>query len=110
MPPRDPKLRVADILDAIAAIQGYVEGMDYDAFAADRKTVDAVIRNITIIGEAARTIPADVIISSPQVPWKKMCEMRNVVVYAYFGVKKQILWDTIQLDLPPLVPMLQQLI
>jgi uncharacterized protein with HEPN domain len=110
VPPRDWKLRVADILDAIAAIQRYTSGMDYNTFASDRKTVDAVIRNITVIGEAARCVPTDVEAATIHIPWKDMREMRNVVVHIYFGVNKQILWDTIQVDLPPLVPILKKLL
>ena len=110
MPPRDWKLRVADILDAIAAIQQHTAGMNFETFAADRKTVDAVIRNLTVIGEAARCIPSDVTAGAPDLPWKDMRDMRNVVVHAYFGVNKRILWDTIQIDLPPLVPSLQKLL
>jgi uncharacterized protein with HEPN domain len=110
VPPRDWKLRVADILDAIAAIQQHTAGMDFESFAADRKTVDAVIHNITIIGEAARCIQSGVSDITPQVPWKEMREMRNVLVHVYFGVNKRIIWDTIQIDLPPLVPLLQELL
>ena len=110
MPPRDWKLRIADILDAISAIQQHTVGMDYTTFVADRKTVDAVIRNITVIGEAARCIPADVEDATPHIPWRDMREMRNVMVHIYFGVNKRILWDTVQLDLPPLVPRLRELL
>ena len=110
MPPRNWQLRVADILDAIAAIQQHTAGMDYHAFAADRKTVDAVLRNITVIGEAARCVPPDIADAAPHIPWKDMREMRNVVVHAYFGVNKQILWDTVVMDLPPLVPLLTKLL
>ncbi|MBI4579099.1 MAG: DUF86 domain-containing protein [Planctomycetes bacterium] len=109
MPPRHWKLRVADILDAISAIRQYTAGMDYDAFSADSKTVDAVIRNITVIGEAARCIPSDIVDATPAIPWKDMREMRNIVVHAYFGVNRRILWDTIQMDLSPLVPLLEEL-
>ena len=96
MPPRDYKLRIADILDAIAAIQQFTAGMDYDAFAADRKTVDAVIHNLTIMGEAARSLPPESRAAAPKIPWKDMCDMRNcdmrnVVVHVYFGVNERIL-------------------
>jgi uncharacterized protein with HEPN domain len=97
-------------LDAISAIQQFTAGMDYPTFAADRKTVDAVIRNITVIGEAARCIPPDVADAAAEIPWKDMREMRNVVVHAYFGVNKRILWDTVAVDLPPLVPLLTKLL
>ena len=59
MPPRGWELRITDILEAIGLIRDYVEGLDFEAFRADRKTVDAVIRNITVIGEAARSVPPE---------------------------------------------------
>ncbi len=110
MSPRDWRLRVQDILDAIGAIQSYTAGMDYPAFVRDRRTVDAVLRNITVIGEAASRIPEAIQAASPVIPWADMRDMRNVVIHEYFGVNRQILWDTIQTDLPPLVPQLQALL
>ena len=111
MPPeRGWKLRISDILDAIAAIQKYTAGMDLNSFAEDRKTVDAVVRNFTIIGEATNRIPEQVINENPEIPWREMSDMRNIVVHEYFGVSDKILWETIQTDLPPLVPMLEKLL
>lgn len=110
MSPRDLSLLVNDILDAIAAIRTYVEGLDADAFAADRKTVDAVVRNLITIGEAARQVPADVADAQPQIPWRLMGDMRNFAVHHYWDVDAAILWRTIQDDLPPLVPELKKLI
>ena len=106
MPPRDWKLRIADILDAIAAIQSYTQEMDYEMFIRDRRTVDAVLRNLTVIGEAATYVPDDIVARHPEVPWRDMRDMRNVVVHAYFGVNQRIVWDTIQVNLPPLVALL----
>lgn len=110
MSPRDWRLRVQDILDAIATIQSYTAGMDYPAFDQDRRTVDAVLRNITVIGEAASRIPEAIQVASPEIPWADMRDMRNVVVHEYFGINRQILWDTTQTDLPPLVLQLQALL
>jgi uncharacterized protein with HEPN domain len=111
MPPeRGWKFRISDILDAIAAIQEYTDGMDLKRFAGDRKTVDAVVRNFTIIGEAAIRISEQKIAENPEIPWRDMSDMRNFVVHEYFGVSNKILWETIQSDLPPLVPLLQKLL
>lgn len=81
MPPRGWKLRITDILEAIGLIRDYVEGLDFEAFRADRKTVDAVIRNITVIGEAARSVPREIADAHPEIPWKVMRDIRNVVVH-----------------------------
>ncbi|MCG2722754.1 MAG: DUF86 domain-containing protein [Thermodesulfovibrionales bacterium] len=102
--------RVNDILDAITAVQQYVVGMTYDNFAADRKTVDAVIRNLIIIGEAAGHIPDEICQAQPEIPWNDMRAMRNFVVHEYFGVSDRILWDTVQMNLPPLIQLLRVLV
>lgn len=110
MPPRDWKMRIRDILDSIEAIRRYTEGMDYETFSGDQKTVDAVVRNIIVIGEAGNNVSADIANAHPEIPWKVMRDFRNVVVHVYFGIRKEILWDTIQDDLPPLVGLLQKLL
>lgn len=109
MPPRDWLFRINDILGAISAVETYVEGMSYEDFIADRKTVDAVIRNLIIIGEAACHLPEEIPLNHPEIPWNEMRAMRNFVVHEYFGISDKILWDTIQTDLPPLVPALRRL-
>ncbi len=107
---RDWKFRTADILDAIAAIQKYSDNMNFQQFVSDRKTVDAVIRNLIIIGESASHIPEEIYREFPEIPWAEMRGMRNLVVHEYFGVNDKILWDTIQIDLPQLLKKLQNLI
>lgn len=110
MPPRDWRLRLEDILEAIGKIRVYTEGMDAEAFCRDPKTIDAVVRNLTIIGEAARMIPSQLEVKYPSVPWGKMRDMRNVVVHEYFGVDTEIVWKTVQSNLPPLVPVLEDIL
>lgn len=108
--PRDGKMRVQDILDAIGKIELYTTGMNYNAFRRDEKTVDAVIRNFQIIGEAARHIPADLETRWPHIPWTEMRDMRNVVIHEYFGVSREILWQTITDDLPSLFALMTQIL
>lgn len=103
MPPRDWRFRLSDILDGIAAILDYTKGMDLAAFSADRKTVDAVLRNIAVIGEAAARVPDELVEMHPAIPWRDMRDMRNLLVHEYFAVSTEILWDTVQRDLPPLI-------
>jgi uncharacterized protein with HEPN domain len=103
MPPREWRFRIHDLLDAIESIRAYTEGMDFTAFRNDRKTVDAVVRNLTIIGEAAARVPEKAVRAYPDVPWAEMRAMRNLVVHEYFGVSDRILWDTVRANLPSLV-------
>ncbi len=110
MPDRDWALRIADILDAIAAIEVFTAGMDYDAFAKDRKTIDAVLHNLVTIGEAATRIPDAVVAAYPEIPWRDMRDMRNIIVHEYFGVNKRIVWGTVHENLPGLVEPLQRLL
>ncbi len=76
--------------------------MTFLDFTADRKIVDAVVRNLIIIGEAAARVPDEVCLNHPGIPWHEIRGMRNFVIDEYFGVSDRILWDTIQIDLPPL--------
>lgn len=103
-------MRIEDILEAITKIQRYTAGMTYEALADDEKTADAVTRNIGIIGEAASHVPAEVQARYPAIPWPKMRGMRNVVIHDYPDVDLEIVWDTIRNDLPPLVPLLNEIL
>ena len=94
--PRDYKQQLDDILQAIAFIREYVKGMDYKAFAADIKTQHAVIRNLEVIGEAARTIPEDVRDKADEIEWYKIIALRNILIHEYFGVNLKIVWDVIE--------------
>ena len=111
MPPeRSWRLRIQDILDAVAKTQSYTTGMDRETFLADQRTADAVIRQLTIVGEAATHIPGKISNRHPEIPWRMMRDFRNFVVHAYFGVDLKIVWDTIQNDLPPLEAQLRPLL
>jgi len=104
MPPkRGWNLRVTDILESIAKIQGYTEGMDFESFSWDERTVDAVIRHFGVIGEAANHLPESLQTENPGLPIDAMRAMRNFVIHDYFGVSKEIIWKTLKEDLPPLV-------
>lgn len=110
MPSREWRLRVEDMLEAIGRIEEFVQGVDLGAFLKDRKTSDAIIRNLEIIGEAARNVPDEAASRYPEVPWKKAREMRNVLAHAYFGVDLPTVWKTIQEDLPPLKARLREVL
>ena len=109
MPPRDWLYRIGDILAAIEKIQRFTHGLDLSGFQADEKSRDAVIRNLTVIGEAALHLPDSVKTAYPGIPWREMQGIRNIVVHEYFGVSDEILWETIQRDLPALLAPLRAL-
>ncbi|KUH32183.1 hypothetical protein APY94_10755 [Thermococcus celericrescens] len=92
MSKRDPCLFLNDILEAIERIEEYLEGYDFETFVKDRKTVDAVLRNLEIIGEAAKNVPEDIRGKYSSVPWRRVVGLRNVVVHHYFGVDLSIVW------------------
>ena len=104
------KYRITDILDSIKKIQNYVNQMEFDDFQKDGKTIDAVIRNFIVIGEAARNIPDEISAKYPNIPWRVMGDMRNFAVHEYWGVELSTIWKTIRDDLPPLVPSLNRVI
>lgn len=110
MPPREWRLRVEDILDAIARIQQYVEGLTFEEFQADQKTVDAVVRNLEIIGEAVRHLSARQQGLPSETRWVDIAGMRNVLIHEYFGVDLKIIWHTIVEDLPKLKVQVQGLL
>ena len=110
MSARDWRDRVRDILEAIAEIQKFTRGMDFETFREDDKAIRAVEMNFIIIGEAANQIPEEVEEKHINIPWNLMRAMRNRIVHVYFKIDEKLMWDTIQNDLPPLLPQLEKLL
>ncbi len=110
MPPRNWRLRIEDILEAIQKTQRYKSGLSFEEFCSDEQVVDAVVRNLEVIGEAARHIPPEIELRHPDVPWGEMRGMRNVLVHEYFGVNLAILWHTVEQDLPPVIENLEKIL
>ncbi len=94
--PRDFRLYLDDMIEAIGRIQEYTADMDEAAFARDLKTQDAVVRNLEVIGEAARNLPDQMKAGALEIDWKKIVGLRNIVIHEYFGISTPILWDIIQ--------------
>ena len=95
------------MLEAVGKIQIYTAGDSYETFIADNMTVDASLRNIIIIGEAANHIPDTVKGRYPDIPWLQIRGMRNTVVHNYFELDFDIIWDAIEHDVPLLGEQLQ---
>ena len=93
--PRDSRVYLEDILGAIARIRRYTGGLSKDAFAADDKTVDAVVRNLEVVGEAVKRLLTDLRARRPEIEWQKIAGLRDILIHEYFGVDVDILWDVI---------------
>ncbi len=109
MSSRDWNDRIQDILSAIDSIQKRTAGMNFDEFSNNETIVKAVLYDLIIIGEAAIKIPTDIQALSPELPWRLMSDMRNIMAHEYFQVNLRITWSTIQNNLPPLIDPLQKL-
>ena len=109
MSKRNNELYLQDILDSINKILKYTSDFSFDDFKNNTITVDAVIRNLEIIGEAASHIDSKLRKDSSDIPWAHMVAMRNKMTHEYFGVDVEILWQTIQHDLPTLKKLIQKI-
>lgn len=110
MSKREWTLFLEDILESIGLIEEYVEGMEFDDFKKDRKTVDAVVRNFTIIGEATKYIPDNIKIQFAKVDWKGIQGFRNRIAHEYFGLSLSIVWDIIKKELPILKDQMKEIL
>lgn len=102
MSKRDWKVLFEDILESIEKIEQYTDGIGFDDFAVNSMVMDAVIRNIEIIGEASKNIPETVKVKYPDVPWQKLGGIRNRIVHEYFGVDINIIWFIVSNELSQL--------
>lgn len=100
--PRDYKVYFQDILAAINNIEKYTKNVSFSKFNNSSLIVDAVVRNLEIIGEAAKSVPAEARLKHKDVEWKKIAGLRDVLIHEYFGVDLVVLWDIIQNKLPSL--------
>lgn len=110
MSSRSLQQRLQDILEQAEEILAFADGLDYEAFCTDSKTVKAVLYDLAVIGEAARSLLPEIQDVYPELPWEEMRTMRNLVVHEYFRVNLRIAWTTIAEDLPPLIEQVRELI
>lgn len=97
---RDLRDYLHDVVDVIAKSSRFVEGMDYEDFAKDDKTIFAVVRALEVIGEAIKNIPEDVRKKYPEIPWRDLAGMRDKLIHGYFGVDLRRVWNTVKVEIP----------
>ena len=107
---RDYRLYLDDIATSCAKILRYTTGLDFEAFLENDLIYDAVLRNLEIIGEAAKNIPTEMRDRYPVTEWRKIAGLRDVLAHAYFGLEDVTLWDTVQNKVPALFEQIQQII
>ncbi len=99
-----------DMLKSMLRISEYINGKKFNDFKKDYMLVDAVVRNFEIIGEASKNIPLAIQIRYPEIPWKKMYGLRNLITHEYFGIDYEMLWEIASVSLPQNIQDLEKII
>ena len=102
MSKRDFRLYLEDILESTKKIEGYIANLTYNDFVKDNKTIDAVVRNLETIGEAAKQIDEETKKKYDDIPWREIVDFRNRIIHGYFVIDYEIIWQIISKDLPDL--------
>lgn len=110
MSERQPSILLSDMLDSIGAILEYTNGMTFELFLDDRKTRDAVIRNLQVLGEAANRVPKLSRDEFPEIEWMRIIRSRHILVHDYAGIDYEIVWRIIEVHLPPLKGVLEDIL
>lgn len=103
-------LFLKDIINAMNKIFNYTEKMTKEDFKKDERTIDAVLRNIEIIGEAANKLSKEIYEENENVSWGRMIGLRNIVIHEYFGVDLNIIWQVITVNLPETKPKIEKIL
>lgn len=106
---RDPRLFLDDMITACEKIRRYVAGRTRDAFEKDEQAYDAVLKNLEVIGEASKRLPAAIKDAHPEILWRDISGLRDIVVHEYFGLDRDIVWDVVDQSVPILVAQLRDL-
>ncbi|MCA9416610.1 MAG: DUF86 domain-containing protein [Candidatus Omnitrophica bacterium] len=107
---REHRDYLEDILASIDETQEFTDGLSFEEFCQDRKTINAVIRSLEVLGEAAKQIPEEIRVRTPSIPWKEMAGMRDKLIHNYFGVDLTIVWTAIHEELPQMRPEIERLL
>jgi len=109
MKDRDLRDYINDLIEACEDILSFTKGMSYSDFAGDKKTVNAVIRSLEVIGEASKQLPMSFRDNYPDVPWKQMAGMRDKLIHEYFGIDKQMVWQAVEKHIPGILPLIKEI-
>ena len=107
---RDLRDYLQDILDATGDIENFIDEMTYEQFIKDKKTLNAVVRSIEIIGEASKNLPNSLKAKYSELPWREITGMRDKLIHAYFGVDTETLWKAAKDNIPPLKASIQKML
>ena len=99
-----------DMLEAARRILTYTEGLDFEGFKSDFKTQDAILRNLEVLGEAAKGIPQEVTEKHPNLPWREMARTRDRLIHHYFGVNLDVVWGIVEMELPSVIATLEAIL
>jgi uncharacterized protein with HEPN domain len=108
--PRDYRVYLQDILEAIANVEEFIGKMPRGEFEGDKKTLHAVVRNLEVIGEAVKGVPPEVRGRHPDVPWQRIAGLRDILIHHYFGIDVDIVWDIVQNKVPELKGQIQAIL
>lgn len=109
MKDRDLRDYINDLVEACEDILSFTKGMSYSDFAGDKKTVNAVIRSLEVIGEATKKLPTSFRDNYPDIPWRQMAGMRDKLIHEYFGIDKQMVWQAIEKHIPDILPLIKEI-
>ena len=107
---RDARLLLADIRISCEKVLRFAGDLSQEAFVADERSYDATLRNLEVIGEAVKGLPADLRAAHPEVPWQRIAGLRDILIHVYFGVDEDVVWDIVKNHVPDLLKVVEALL
>ena len=101
---------IQDIIDSVKEVEDFTKELSFEAFKEDKRTVNAVIRSLEVMGEAAKNIPETIRKKYSGIPWKEMTGIRDKLIHEYHGVDLEIIWKVVKEELPPVKPLVLKLL